>query len=125
MKIKLLISILLLVFFSCKNNQIKKTQIDKTVKFTNEIKADIYLCVNCKSPLYELANKNGSNDKDNSFTKSIQNSVSFDENFSKKTTLSCKKCDFLIGNIWNDGKENDKLRHCVTKSSLILESLNK
>ena len=125
MKIKPLISIILIVFFSCNNKQIKKTRIDETVIFNSELKTGIYLCVNCKSPLYKLANKNGGNDKDNSFTKSIQNSVSFNENFSKKTTLSCKKCDFLIGNIWNDGKENDKLRHCVTKSSLILKSLNK
>tara|TARA_B110000114_G_scaffold47710_2_gene50597 strand:- start:221 stop:634 length:414 start_codon:yes stop_codon:yes gene_type:complete len=123
-----------LILISCnrfnslnENSNLEKksnTNPDKTFNLNQ----GIYYCKNCNSKLYSTHNKFSSNEKNESFDKSIKNNVEYDIDYrvnNIKTELKCKNCGIQIGNVWSDGpKESTGNRHCVTKNALFFKSIN-
>lgn len=85
----------------------------------------IYACATCKAPLFQSQNKYDSGAGWPCFTRAIEKSVYFLEDFSlpvKRYEVVCKGCDTRLGHIFKDGPPPHYTRFCVHSVNLIFSS---
>ena len=94
--------------------------------FTSELNknysAGVYVCVACKTPLYESKYKYDSGSGWPSFDRAITKAIEFDVDYKigyARTELKCNTCGGHLGHSFEDGpKETTGIRHCINGAAL-------
>lgn len=81
-----------------------------------------YLCLCCKSPLFDSATKYESGSGWPSFYQAINNTAVIEHtDYShgmSRTEILCSQCDAHLGHVFPDGPEPTGLRYCTNSASL-------
>lgn len=87
-----------------------------------------YLCVCCKTPLFDATIKFDSSSGWPSFTQPIkENAVKYHKDISFgmiRVEAMCNTCDGHLGHVFPDGPEPSGLRYCINSEAMILEKID-
>ena len=82
----------------------------------------IYVCVCCKTELFDSDKKYNSNSGWPSFTEPLSdhliNSLEDRSHFMVRTEVRCNNCDAHLGHVFPDGPGQNGLRYCINSLSL-------
>lgn len=85
----------------------------------------IYICADCKHPLFDSKDKYDSGAGWPSFLKPIHSeSIYYLEDWTlpfKRYEVLCRGCNAHLGHVFNDGPPPKGLRYCINSITLILE----
>lgn len=100
----------------------KGTERAFTGEYWNHFEKGTYVCVGCKSPLFESNTKFESDCGWPSFDQAIKGSVIYEADYSfgmVRTEVMCAKCGGHLGHVFDDGpKETTGKRFCTNSVSI-------
>ena len=98
-------------------------------KYLNNKENGIYVCVCCKTQLFDSDKKYNSNSGWPSFTEPISDhlikSLEDRSHFMVRTEVRCNNCDAHLGHVFPDGPGQNGLRYCINSLSLDFTKNNK
>ena len=91
-------------------------------KYLDNKENGIYVCVCCKTELFDSDKKYNSNSGWPSFTEPISDhlikSLEDRSHFMVRTEVRCNNCDAHLGHVFPDGPGQNGLRYCINSLSL-------
>ena len=98
-------------------------------KYLDNKENGIYVCVCCKTELFDSDKKYNSNSGWPSFTEPLSDHVikSLEDrsHFMVRTEVRCNNCDAHLGHVFPDGPGQNGLRYCINSLSLDFTKNNK
>ena len=98
-------------------------------KFLDNKETGIYVCVCCKTELFDSDKKYNSNSGWPSFTEPLSDhlikSLEDRSHFMVRTEVRCNNCDAHLGHVFPDGPGHNGLRYCINSLSLDFTKNNK
>ena len=98
-------------------------------KFLDNKENGIYVCVCCKTELFDSDKKYNSNSGWPSFTEPLSDhlikSLEDRSHFMVRTEVRCNNCDAHLGHVFPDGPGQNGLRYCINSLSLDFTKNNK
>ena len=98
-------------------------------KFLDNKENGIYICVCCKTELFDSDKKYNSNSGWPSFTEPLSDhlikSLEDRSHFMVRTEVRCNNCDAHLGHVFPDGPGHNGLRYCINSLSLDFTKNNK
>ena len=98
-------------------------------KYLDNKENGIYVCVCCKTELFDSDKKYNSNSGWPSFTEPLSDhlikSLEDRSHFMVRTEVRCNNCDAHLGHVFPDGPGQSGLRYCINSLSLDFTKINK
>ena len=98
-------------------------------KYIDNKENGIYVCVCCKTELFDSDKKYNSNSGWPSFTEPLSDhlikSLEDRSHFMVRTEVRCNNCDAHLGHVFPDGPGQNGLRYCINSLSLDFTKNNK
>ena len=98
-------------------------------KYLDNKENGIYICVCCKTELFDSDKKYNSNSGWPSFTEPLSDhlikSLEDRSHFMVRTEVRCNNCDAHLGHVFPDGPGQNGLRYCINSLSLDFTKNNK
>ena len=98
-------------------------------KYLDNKENGIYICVCCKTELFNSDKKYNSNSGWPSFTEPLSDhlikSLEDRSHFMVRTEVRCNNCDAHLGHVFPDGPGQNGLRYCINSLSLDFTKKNK
>ena len=98
-------------------------------KYLDNKENGIYVCVCCKTELFDSDKKYNSNSGWPSFTEPLSDhlikSLEDRSHFMVRTEVRCNNCDAHLGHVFPDGPGQNGLRYCINSLSLDFTKNNK
>ena len=98
-------------------------------KYLDNKENGIYVCVCCKTELFDSDKKYNSNSGWPSFTEPLSDhlikSLEDRSHFMVRTEVRCNNCDAHLGHVFPDGPGQHGLRYCINSLSLDFKKNNK
>ena len=98
-------------------------------KYLDNNENGIYVCVCCKTELFDSDKKYNSNSGWPSFTEPLSDhlikSLEDRSHFMVRTEVRCNNCDAHLGHVFPDGPGQNGLRYCINSLSLDFTKNNK